>query len=131
MGIRCELFSHLLKKRGFENVHQLGGGVLKYGVVMGSESEKHWKGGLFVFDDRLVVAVDGDAGNREVVSGCRHCGVGTDMVYNCANNNCNEVFVSCLECAREHLGCCSESCRDTNRKPFRPRNGDQWGPKYQ
>ena len=29
---RCELFSLLLKKRGFQHVHQLEGGVLKYGA---------------------------------------------------------------------------------------------------
>ena len=39
-GIRCELYSALLKKEGFENVYQLQGGIIKYGNRRGQ------KGGL-------------------------------------------------------------------------------------
>jgi UPF0176 protein len=30
-GIRCEVLSTLMKKRGFKNVYQLDGGIVKYG----------------------------------------------------------------------------------------------------
>jgi len=60
-GIRCELFSSMLKERGFQNIHQLHGGVLKYGADQGQESKRHWRGGLFVFDDRMVTSLDGDS----------------------------------------------------------------------
>ena len=30
--VRCELFSTLLKEKGFQEVYQLEGGVLKYGA---------------------------------------------------------------------------------------------------
>ena len=56
-GIRCEVYSALLKEKGFEEVYQLHGGVINYGHKMGN---KHWKGKLFVFDDRLSVPISED-----------------------------------------------------------------------
>ena len=53
-GIRCEKFAPYLKSRGFENVFQLKGGILKYLEVV-SPSESLWNGECFVFDDRVTV----------------------------------------------------------------------------
>ncbi len=53
-GIRCEKFSGLLKKHGFD-VKQLHGGILNYGKECGST---HWKGKCFVFDRRGSVHID-------------------------------------------------------------------------
>ena len=53
-GIRCEKFSGLLKKHGF-NVKQLHGGILNYGKECGND---HWKGKCFVFDRRGSVNID-------------------------------------------------------------------------
>ncbi len=53
-GIRCEKAAPYLVRRGFRNVWQLDGGILKYFEVCGSA---HFQGECFVFDDR--VAVDG------------------------------------------------------------------------
>ena len=39
-GIRCELYSCLLKDQGFDEVFQLDGGVIKYGLEKGN---KHWQ----------------------------------------------------------------------------------------
>lgn len=123
-GIRCELYSALLKKEGFENVFQLDGGVINYGLV---EGQDHWKGKLFVFDDRLAVPIsDQDA---EVISHCKHCGEKSDAYFNCANMDCNELFLCCPTCAEQFKGCCSEACQRQPRvrpyesverpKPFR------------
>jgi UPF0176 protein len=112
-GIRCEFYSAVLKKEGFEKVYQLDGGVIQYGLDEGSE---HWKGKLFVFDDRLVVPI---GENPETIAECHHCSVENDVYYNCANMDCNKLFFCCLSCLREHKGCCSLKCLEEGRvRPF-------------
>lgn len=124
-GIRCELYSALLKKEGFQNVFQLHGGVIKYGLEEGTQ---HWKGRLFVFDDRLSVPIS-PYEESKLISHCTHCTTTTDVYYNCANMDCNELFLSCPECAEKLQGCCCEECVQAERvrpyqqterpKPFR------------
>jgi len=55
-GIRCEVFSSILVSEGWRDVRQLEGGVLRYGE---GEDTAEWEGNLFVFDDRMVVPIDG------------------------------------------------------------------------
>lgn len=114
-GIRCELYSALLKEKGFRNVFQLHGGVIRYGQKVGN---KYWKGKLFVFDDRLSTHI-GENTEPELISSCQFCQTSIDVYYNCANMDCNELFLSCPKCAEKNLGCCSESCQKAKRKrPF-------------
>lgn len=122
-GIRCELYSAVLKERGFDSVYQLDGGIINYGA---EQDGKHWKGKLFVFDDRLTVPVGTD--NKEVIGKCLHCNAPTEKMYNCANTECNELFLSCSSCLKKMVGCCKESCttseklrpyQDGVHKPFR------------
>lgn len=123
-GIRCELFSALLKEKGFEEVYQLDGGIINYGL---KEGASHWKGKLFVFDDRLAVSIDGK--ESEPISFCRHCHLPCDTYYNCANMDCNELFLSCPSCIETYRGCCCHPCKEAPRvrsftkergnKPFR------------
>ncbi|MFN0064938.1 MAG: rhodanese-related sulfurtransferase [Chlamydiales bacterium] len=110
-GIRCELYSAVLKARGFENVYQLEGGIIKYGQEEGS---RHWKGSLFVFDDRMAIPIDG--GKVTPISHCCFCKIPTDTYYNCANMDCNELFLSCPECIEKELGCCSKECGSSPRR---------------
>lgn len=124
-GIRCELYSALMKEEGFNEVYQLQGGVIKYGLETGS---KHWRGKLFVFDDRLAVPIT-DKEPAEVISKCLHCKATSDLYFNCANTDCNELYISCLECAEKTKGCCCSACEGAPRvrafvkqerpKPFR------------
>lgn len=116
-GIRCEFFSAVLKKEGFEKVYQLDGGIINYGLENGSE---HWKGNLFVFDDRLVVPLGEE--KEEPISTCTHCNKKHDVYYNCANMDCNHLFVCCIDCLKGHKGCCSSECEQENR--IRPYNED-------
>lgn len=109
-GIRCEFYSPIMKERGFDNVFQLKGGVIGYGLNQG---KKHWRGKLFVFDDRLVVPISPD--NDEIISKCKFCNKLTDIFYNCANMDCNDLFLSCFECAKEHSGCCGTTCMKAPR----------------
>lgn len=122
-GIRCELFSAMLKKRGFEKVYQLDGGIIQWGLKEGS---KHWDGKLFVFDDRMAVPLSDETCT---ISQCHHCGKPSDNYFNCANMDCNELFLSCPDCIDELQGCCCPSCQTAERvrpvneqkpgKPFR------------
>lgn len=124
-GIRCELYSAMLKKVGFEQVFQLDGGVINYGL---KEGQDHWRGKLFVFDDRLSVPIAED-GKEEIISKCVHCSIPCDVYYNCANMDCNALFLSCPQCAEKLEGCCCEQCHQSPRvrpyvqgerpKPFR------------
>lgn len=117
-GIRCEFFSALLKQNGIENVFQLQGGVIKYGA---EEKSKHWKGKLFVFDDRLAVPVSEE--ETEVIGKCYHCQNPADRYYNCANMDCNELFLCCEACLHTFHGCCQVECSQTSRvRPFKLAN---------
>lgn len=51
-GIRCEKASLDLAAKGFTDVRQLEGGILKYFEECG---DAHYQGSCFVFDDRLAV----------------------------------------------------------------------------
>jgi len=53
-GIRCEKFGPYLRSKGFENVYQLRGGILKYLETIPAK-ESLWRGECFVFDDRRTV----------------------------------------------------------------------------
>ena len=125
-GIRCEVYSALLKKEGFEEVYQLEGGIIQYGL---DEGTHHWKGKLFVFDDRLAVPLCDDA--SEVISRCRHCQETSDLYFNCANMDCNELFIACPSCADKLQGCCSSPCQTAPRvRPYqkseRPKPFRRW-----
>lgn len=118
-GIRCEYFSALMKQEGFESVYQLEGGIINYGLKEGSE---HWEGKLFVFDDRLGVPM-GEA----PISNCCYCNTPNDVYFNCANMDCNQLFLCCSNCLKAHKGCCCSDCETAprvrpyqeNAKPFR------------
>lgn len=127
-GIRCELYSAILKEKGFDKVYQLEGGIINYGLQQGTD---HWLGKLFVFDDRLAVPLTDDQDKMTVISTCHHCHAPNDTYYNCANMDCNELFLCCPTCLPLHQGCCQESCQhaerlrpfqQVNHKPFRKRH---------
>ena len=51
-GIRCEKAGPFMEREGFQNVHQLDGGILKYFEECGGA---HYDGECFVFDRRVGV----------------------------------------------------------------------------
>lgn len=51
-GIRCEKAGPLMERKGFTNVYQLEGGILKYFEEVGGQ---HYRGDCFVFDGRVAV----------------------------------------------------------------------------
>lgn len=120
-GIRCELYSAYMAQSGFKNIHQLDGGIIKYGLEQGN---KHWKGKLFVFDDRMVVPISDDP--AECVGQCHYCQTSSDVYYNCANTDCNELFLSCPSCIEKELGACCHACKTAPRlRPFDKKQGSK------
>jgi UPF0176 protein len=115
-GIRCEYYSALMKEIGFEKVFHLKGGIIRYGLENGA---KHWKGKLFVFDDRMNVPIC--SCETEILGKCHFCSKPNDTFYNCANMDCNELFLSCPECVEKMKGCCSDNCLEHGRvRSFEP-----------
>lgn len=115
-GIRCEKFSVLMRKKGYRDVNQLHGGILNYAR---EERGRHFRGKCFVFDDRLVVPVNPE--DEDPVSLCEITGDPCDMYLNCANMECNRLFICSVKGASLMEGCCSEACRSNPRKrPFDP-----------
>lgn len=113
-GIRCEKFSVLMKQKGWDDVNQLHGGILRYANEEGGE---HFKGKCFVFDDRLVVPVNKD--NLQPIARCEITGKPADSYINCANMQCNKLFVCSEEGAQIMDGCCSEECKKSEfKRPF-------------
>lgn len=119
-GIRCEFYSAYMKEKGFDKIFQLEGGVINYGHKEGS---KHWKGKLFVFDDRMAVSISKEA--SETIAFCRFCKLATDTYYNCSNMDCNELFLACPDCITQLKGCCQESCLEGRVRPFDATRGNK------
>jgi UPF0176 protein len=67
-GIRCEILSVLMKNRGFQEVYQIKGGIVRYGNKYGDTS--HWEGSLFTFDDRLTIDFSNDV---KLIGTCKRC----------------------------------------------------------
>ena len=116
-GIRCEKASAYLLHHGFKDVSQLYGGIIEY-----AQQIKHlgltsrFIGKNFVFDERLGETIDG-----QVIAHCHQCGNPADTHVNCANNDCHLLFIQCSECAAKYENCCSDECREINKKPLEVR----------
>jgi UPF0176 protein len=115
-GIKCEKASAFLLEQGFENVYQLHGGIIKYGIEAGGED---FEGKCYVFDNR--VAVDVNKVNPKVLSQCHVCGTKSDRMVNCANPVCNLHVPICEECGWKLDGACSDDCKEHPEK--RPYDG--------
>ena len=112
-GIRCEKASAWFKHKGFERVYQLEGGIIKYAHdVEQAGLENKFIGKNFVFDERL-----GERITEDVIAHCHQCGAPSDTHTNCANLMCNQLFIQCEACAKEHEGCCSPECQEITHLP--------------
>jgi UPF0176 protein len=121
-GIKCEKASAYLLEKGFKNVYQLHGGIIKYGLEEGGED---FEGKCYVFDNRVVAEVN--KVNPTVISRCHICGTACDRMVNCANPDCNKHVPICGSCAEQMEGACSEKCRNHPRK--RPYDNRGYYPK--
>ncbi|MDB5161031.1 MAG: rhodanese-like protein [Candidatus Saccharibacteria bacterium] len=93
-GIRCEILTALMKKRGFNEVYQLDGGIAKYGEKF--KDDGLWEGKLYVFDRRMNVAFSQKAKD---IGDCCRCKGKTSNYENCTYNPCSKLILICKECA--------------------------------
>lgn len=93
-GIRCEVLSMLMKKRGFKEVYQIDGGIVKYGEKYGDDGL--WEGSLYVFDDRVGTKFSEKAKD---IGSCVHCKGKTSRYINCHTKPCNRLMLVCDGCS--------------------------------
>src|SRR5690606_12452547 len=113
-GIRCEKASAWYKHRGFKNVHQLEGGIIKYARdcdELGIDNK--FIGKNFVFDERR-----GERISDDVISSCHQCGEPCDNHTNCSNDGCHLLFIQCDKCKAEFDNCCSAECTEIYHLPI-------------
>lgn len=104
-GVRCEELSVLMKNRGFTDVYQMDGGVVKYGEKYGDDGL--WEGSLHIFDGRMAQRFS----DKSVDIGeCVHCTGKTSRFINCADVACNRLVLVCESC--QALTFC-EQCSST------------------
>lgn len=82
-GIRCDVYSTFLRQQGFDNLYTLEGGIQSY---LEEESSDHWKGSLYVFDDRMAVAPSHLRFSREGEKAVSNGSSGTDCSENLATS---------------------------------------------
>jgi UPF0176 protein len=97
-GIRCEVLSTLMKNRGFKEVYQIEGGIVKYGETFKDDGE--WEGKLHIFDNRMVTQFSDKAID---IGECVHCHGKTSNYENCANLKCNRLVLVCENCVAQDL----------------------------
>jgi UPF0176 protein len=105
-GIRCEKATCLLKKEGFTDIVQLKDGIHTY---MQKFPGSHFKGSLFVFDDRMSTSVV-DVPNREIVGKCAFCGAPSEDFYSDDSVRPSLKLIccsSCIESRRNSLRSCT------------------------
>ena len=113
-GIRCEKASAWYKHKGYKNVYQLEGGIIKYARDAQSEGiENKFVGKNFVFDERRSERI-----TDEVISVCHQCGVPADTHVNCKNQACHLLFIQCEKCKTKFDSCCSKECSEIIKLPI-------------
>jgi UPF0176 protein len=105
-GIRCEILSSLMKKRGFKEVYQMDGGIAKYGETYGDDGL--WEGSLYVFDGRKRTTFSDKA---TAIGICVHCNAKTSNYENCARKDCNKLVLMCESCHTQ-TNTCSVACAE-------------------
>jgi len=107
-GIRCEILSAVMVNRGFKEVYQIEGGIVRYGNKFADSS--HWEGSLYTFDNRMAINFSDEA---KVIGQCDVCNAATNQFYNCSNQNCHELFLLCSDCKAkpENLTCIHDVSR--------------------
>lgn len=108
-GIRCEFLSALMIQRGFQEVYQLDGGIVRYGEAR--QDSGLWEGSLAVFDARGAIDFSADTA---VIGQCDVCGQPANTFVNCSDPACHRRFLACDRHVREQHDdglTCPTGCR--------------------
>lgn len=95
-GIRCEVLSSLMVNRGFTEVYQLDGGIVRYGETF--KDRGLWEGSLYVFDKRMHLEFSDEA---TTIGECVRCSAPTNKFENCSNPSCRHLNLYCSDCAAD------------------------------
>jgi len=96
-GIRCEILSVVMKNRGFKEVYQIKGGIVRYGNKFGDDAL--WEGSLYTFDDRLTIDF---SDHTKLIGQCAECGSKTKQFRNCQKAECHQLVLLCDPCYDTH-----------------------------
>ncbi len=99
-GVRCEALSSMMIKRGFREVYQLDGGIVRYGEAFGDSGL--WEGALYIFDKRKAVTF---TENAAVIGRCSQCDEPSSRMENCSDLSCRVQLVVCDCCAEQGVWC--------------------------
>ena len=97
-GIRCEKGTCLLKQEGFKNIYQLKDGIHTY---MQKYPNRHFKGSLFVFDNRMTTPVVTRPG-RQIIGKCIYCAKKCESFYSNDTVRPSIKIICCNACAKKH-----------------------------
>ena len=101
-GIRCEILSAVMMNRGFKEIYQIQGGIVRYGETF--KDKGLWEGSLYVFDERMTMDFSDET---KVIGECEACAGATKNFVNYANLDCKDLVLLCEDCASkpENLVC--------------------------
>lgn len=123
-GIRCDVYSTVLREQGYDKVYTLEGGVQAYFDEFGEREDQRWDDQLFVFDSRLAMTPRGtpaaEAGEEAATLRCHCCEQprAPPPHRNCPNVDCNRLFLVCPGCLSKLGGfCCAECGKASHVRP--------------
>ncbi len=93
-GIRCEKATCLLRREGFKDIYQLQDGIHTY---MAKFPSRHFKGTLFVFDNRMTTPVV-EVTKRQVIGRCSFCDENTENYANDDSVRPSRKILCCDNC---------------------------------
>ncbi|SEN83902.1 UPF0176 protein [Amphibacillus marinus] len=114
-GIRCEKFSGWLIEKGFEDVHQLHGGIATYAKDPSTKGQL-WDGKMYVFDERISVPIN--QVEHVIVGKDYFDGSPCERYVNCGNPECNKQILASEENEHKYLGGCTDKCRTHPRNRY-------------
>ena len=98
-----------MKNRGFKEVYQIDGGIVRYGEKYGNDGL--WEGSMYVFDKRMHHEFGQGLQDPGFIQlgHCVHCGKGTNTFHNCINEDtCRQQVLICDDCIQhvetQHCG---------------------------
>lgn len=97
-GIRCEILSALMKNRGFKEIYQIDGGIVRYGEKYGDSGL--WEGSLYIFDRRQTMNFSPDT---LTIGECEHCGAPANKFENLDDIGGRALVLLCDECREKAI----------------------------
>lgn len=92
-GIRCEILSAVMINRGFQEVYQIEGGIVRYGERY--KDRGLWEGSLYVFDGRMNIDFSDEA---KTLGECQVCLTPTSKYRDCSGLSCRDLLLLCEDC---------------------------------